>query len=199
MKKMILFFTIIFFGGIVSAQTDFKSAAANARTAYAAGKLEDAHFSLQQALEELDIIIGKEVLKLLPTQLDDLNANSKDDNVTANVGFIGATIHRGYSNATKKAEIEIISNSPLLGTLNAFLNMPLIGGMMRDENNKTVKVQGYKARLERTDNGNGKYNYKLDIPFSSALLTFSVDNSTETEIMNMASKIPFQDITKLIQ
>ena len=199
MKKMILFFAIIFFGGIVSAQTDFKSAAANARTSYAAGKLEDAHFSLQQALEELDIIIGKEVLKLLPTQLDDLNANSKDDNVTANVGFIGATIHRGYGNDTKKAEIEIISNSPLLGTLNAFLNMPLIGGMMRDENNKTVKVQGYKARLERTDNGNGKYNYKLDVPFSSALLTFSVDNSTETEIMNMANKIPFQDITKLIQ
>jgi hypothetical protein len=128
-----------------------------------------------------------------------LNANSKNDNVTANVGFIGATIHRDYGTPEKKGEIEIISNSPLLGTLNAFLNAPIIGGMMRDENNKLVKVQGYKAQLERTDAGNGKYNYKLNVPFSSSLLTLSVDNSTESEILGMANKIPFGDIAKLIQ
>jgi len=199
MKKEILFFITIFFVSIVSAQTDFKSDVASARSAYSAGKLEDAHFSLQQALGELDIIIGKEVLKILPTQLEGLNSNSKDDNVTATAGFIGAMIHRSYGDTTKKAEIEIISNSPLLGTLNAFLNMPLIGGMMHDENTKILKVQGYKSRLERTDAGNGQYNYKLDIPFTAALLTFSVDKSTEAEITNMANKIPLQDIAKLIQ
>jgi hypothetical protein len=199
MKKIILVFTTIFFAAVVSAQTDFKSQVANARTAYAGGKLEDAHFSLQQALGELDIIIGKEVLKILPTQLDALNVNTSSDHVTANVGYIGATIHRDYGATDKKAEIEIISNSPMIASLNAILNAPLIGGLMRDENNKTVKVQGYKARLERTDNGSGKYNYKLDIPFTSALLSLNVDNSTETEIMNMANKIPLQDIAKLIQ
>jgi len=199
MKKEILFFITIFFVSIVSAQTDFKSDVASARSAYSAGKLEDAHFSLQQALGELDIIIGKEVLKILPTQFEGLNSNSKDDNVTATAGFIGAMIHRSYGDTTKKAEIEIISNSPLLGTLNAFLNMPLIGGMMHDENTKILKVQGYKSRLERTDAGNGQYNYKLDIPFTAALLTFSVDKSTEAEITNMANKIPLQDIAKLIQ
>jgi len=199
MKKIVLLFTTIFFAFCVSAQTDFKSDVASARSAYAAGKLEDAHFSLQQALGELDIIIGKEVLKILPTQLEGLNSNSKDDNVTATAGFIGALIHRNYGDTTKKAEIEIISNSPLLGTLNAFLNMPLIGGMMHDENTKILKVQGYKSRLERTDAGNGNYNYKLDIPFTDALLTFSVDKSNEAEITNMANKIPLQDIAKLIQ
>jgi hypothetical protein len=199
MKHTTLFFAFIFFTTIVFAQTDFKGEVATAKTSYTSGKLEDAHFALQQALGDLDIIIGKEVLKLLPTQLDSLNANTNSDNVTANVGFIGATIHRDYGTPEKKAEIEIISNSPLLGTLNAFLNTPLIGGMMRDENNKTVKVQGYKARLERTDAGNGKFNYKLDVPFSSSLLTLSVDNSTESEILGMANKIPFQDVAKLIQ
>jgi len=199
MKHTTLFFAFIFFTTIVFAQTDFKGEVATAKTSYTSGKLEDAHFALQQALGDLDIIIGKEVLKLLPTQLDSLNANTNSDNVTANVGFIGATIHRDYGSPEKKAEIEIISNSPLLGTLNAFLNTPLIGGMMRDENNKTVKVQGYKARLERTDAGNGKFNYKLDVPFSSSLLTLSVDNSTESEILGMANKIPFQDVAKLIQ
>ena len=199
MKHTTLFFAFIFFTTIVFAQTDFKGEVATAKTSYASGKLEDAHFALQQALGDLDIIIGKEVLKLLPTQLGSLNANTNSDNVTANVGFIGATIHRDYGSPEKKAEIEIISNSPLLGTLNAFLNTPLIGGMMRDENNKTVKVQGYKARLERTDAGNGKFNYKLDVPFSSSLLTLNVDNSAESEILGMANKIPFQDVAKLIQ
>jgi len=199
MKHTTLFFAFIFFRTIVFAQTDFKGEVATAKTSYTSGKLEDAHFALQQALGDLDIIIGKEVLKLLPTQLDSLNANTNSDNVTANVGFIGATIHRDYGSPEKKAEIEIISNSPLLGTLNAFLNTPLIGGMMRDENNKTVKVQGYKARLERTDAGNGKFNYKLDVPFSSSLLTLNVDNSAESEILGMANKIPFQDVAKLIQ
>jgi len=199
MKHTTLFFAFIFFTTIVFAQTDFKGEVATAKTSYTSGKLEDAHFALQQALGDLDIIIGKEVLKLLPTQLGSLNANTNSDNVTANVGFIGATIHRDYGSPEKKAEIEIISNSPLLGTLNAFLNTPLIGGMMRDENNKTVKVQGYKARLERTDAGNGKFNYKLDVPFSSSLLTLSVDSSAESEILGMADKIPFQDVAKLIQ
>ena len=60
-------------------------------------------------------------------------------------------------------------------------------------------MQGYKSRLERTDAGNGQYNYKLDIPFTAALLTFSVDKSNEAEITNMANKIPFEDIAKLIQ
>ena len=40
---------------------NFTTAIATAKTAYASGKLEDAHFALQQAMQEIDIIIGKEV------------------------------------------------------------------------------------------------------------------------------------------
>ncbi len=198
MKKISLFITTLFFTGIVAGQ-DFKNEVAAARTSYSAGKLQDAHFSLQQALQELDMIIGKEVLKLLPQNMDALKAIASGDQVTSNIGFVGATIHRTYGATDKKADLQIISNSPLIASLNAILNMPLLGGLMRDENSKTIKVQGYKARMERTDNGNGKFNYKLDIPFSSALLTFSVDNSSESEITGMASKIPLKEIAQLIQ
>ena len=58
------------------------------------GKLEDAHFALQQAMQEIDIIIGKEVMALLPATMDKFSANTKDDNVMSNVGFMGSTIHR---------------------------------------------------------------------------------------------------------
>jgi hypothetical protein len=78
------------------AQGDFKTQIATAKKSYSAGKLEDTHFALQQALQELDMIIGKEVLKIMPQKIDSLSANPKDDHVAANVGFVGATIHRSY-------------------------------------------------------------------------------------------------------
>ncbi|MEO8413285.1 MAG: hypothetical protein ABI472_06480 [Ginsengibacter sp.] len=198
MRKIFLFSIIIFLGNTVLAQ-EFNNQVTAARTAYTSGKLEETHFALQQALQEVDMIVGKEVLKLLPGSMDTLTVNAKDDNVTSNIGFVGATIHRTYGTSYKKADLSIISNSPLISSLNGLLNMPVLGGLMRDENSKTVKIQGYKARQERSDAGNGKFNYKLSIPFSSALLTFSVDNSTESEITAMASKIPMKEIAQLIQ
>lgn len=79
---------------------NFAKNISTAKSSYAAGKLEDAHFALQQAMQEVDMIIGKEVLlKQLPAKMDTYTVNSKDDNVTSNVGYIGTTIHRSYGPA----------------------------------------------------------------------------------------------------
>ncbi len=199
MKKLIIFSFFLFAAAASSIAQDFKADIATARSSYAGGKLEDAHFALLQALQEIDLIVGKEVLKLLPPKMDTLNMNAQDDHVMANAGFIGTTIHRSYG-AVNKAQIEIINNSPIIGTLNAFLNTPILGGMMRDENNKMVKVQGYKGRLEKQgEDQSGKSNYNLQIPFNNALLTFTVNGTSENEIMTMVNTIPLQNIAKLIQ
>ena len=47
-------------------------------------------------MQEIDIIIGKEVIGLLPATMDNFAANTKDDNVMSNVGFMGSTIHRSW-------------------------------------------------------------------------------------------------------
>lgn len=198
MKKLTIFSIALCLGSFVFGQ-DFKADIASAKSAYNAGKLGDAHFAAEQAMQEIDMIIGKEVLKLLPQKIDSLNMNEKDDHVSANVGFVGATIHRSYG-MNNNASVEIISNSPLISTLTAFLNTPILGGMMRDENTKVVKIQGYKARLEKQgENENGKPNYNLQIPFNSALLTITVNGTTESDILKLANSIPLQDIAKLIQ
>ena len=198
MKKILIFSISVAFTGLLHAQ-DFKTEISTAKTSYASGKLEDTHFALQQALQELDIVIGKEVLKLLPAKLDTMSTVAKKDNVTSNVGYIGATIHRSYGlGSLNNATIEIISNSPLIGSINAILNMPM-AGMMRDENNKTVKVQGYKARLKKSDNSTGGANFKLEMPFSSSLLTFEATNTTEAAFLALANTLPIAQITKLIQ
>lgn len=198
MKKFILTLYISCFTLAGIQAQDFQTAISTAKTAYGSGKLEEAHFALQQALSELDMLIGKEILKLLPAKMDTAAANTKEDHVTSNLGFAGATVSRSYG--SNKATVEIISNSPLIGTLNTLMNMPMMGGIMKDENNKTVKIQGYKARLERqTGDTENQYNYTLQMPYSSALLTLTVKNCTEKDILKLADTLPLEQIAKLIQ
>ncbi len=177
---------------------DFTTDITTAKTAYASGNLEDAHFALQQAMQEIDIIIGKEVLALLPAKMDTLSANIKDDNVMSNVGFMGSTIHRSYG-PENNADLSIIGNSPLITTLNAFLNTPVLGGMMSNGNNKIIKVQGYKGQLTKDDNGDGSSNYTMQIPLSNSLITFVGKNTTDTQITAWANTLPLQQIAKLVQ
>jgi hypothetical protein len=108
MKKIIIILSI--FITLSARAQEFKKSVTTAKSSYASGKLEDAHFALQQSLQELDIVIGKEVLKLLPPRMDTLKVNTKDDNVTGNISFVGATIRRTYGMGNKKAEVEIVNN-----------------------------------------------------------------------------------------
>ncbi len=199
MKYLIILLTLCTYSFTATAQ-DFTKAMATAKSAYGAGKLEDAHFALEQAMQEVDLIIGQEVLKLLPPKMDTMTVNAKDDNVASNIGFVGASIHRNYGKGLRKADLNIISNSPMIAMMNSFLNSPLLGGMMSDGKTKKVKVQGYKARLEKQDgSAEGKNDYELMIPLGSALITFKVDDCTDAQILEMANTIPLEQIAKLIQ
>jgi len=198
---MKIFFTLIIATGLATTciAQDFAKAIATAKTAYGAGKLEDAHFALQQAMQEVDLTIGKEVLLLLPSKIDVLESVSKDDNVSSNIGFVGATIHRAYGKTGRKADISIISNSPLVSMINTTLNTPMLGGMLSGGNIKTVKIQGYKAQLEKQPGSTSdKNSYQLQIPLGSALITFKVDDCTDSDILQFADTIPLLKIAKLI-
>jgi len=199
MKKLSILSFALFTVALIHAQ-DFTKNVATAKTSYTAGNLQDAHFALQQMMQDLDITVGKEVLKLLPAKMDTLPGVAKEDNVSGNTGFIGATIHRTYGTGVKKAELEIINNSPLVTSLNLMLTSPLMNSMASDGKTKTIKVQGYKARLTREDNTEtNTVGYLLEIPFSSALVTFRINNSTEEEITKWSNTIPLAQIAKMIQ
>lgn len=68
------------------------------------------------------------------------------------------------------------------------------------ENNKNVKIQGYKARLERqTGSDDEKYNYTIQFPFNNALMTFTAYDSKEDDVMKMINTLPLQQIAKLVE
>ncbi|HEX8041868.1 MAG TPA: hypothetical protein VF490_22130 [Chryseosolibacter sp.] len=178
---------------------DFNKNIATARTSYAAGNLEDARFAMQQMLNDLDMAIGREVLKMLPSKMGTFNSNAKNDNVTANTGLAGVIIHRDYGTEEKKINLDLMSNSPLIASINAILSIPFIGNS-GDGTQKVVKVQGYKGMLQKSvDEQTNKTDYTLQIPIGSTLLTFVAPDTGEDEVVRMASTIPLSEITKMVQ
>lgn len=178
---------------------NFNKHLATAKSSYSAGKLEDSRFAMEQMMQELDITIGKEVLKLLPAKLDNLNMNAAADNVTGTNGFLGVNIHRDYGTAEKKAEIDMITNSPLVASINTILSIPFVGNSA-DGNQKRVKIDGYKGLLQKNvDSETQKPSYELQMPFNSTLLTFRMGNADEAEVLKMAALIPIAEIAKMLQ
>lgn len=178
---------------------DFSKNLSTAKSSYSSGNLEDARFAMQQMLNDIDIIVGREMIKILPAKMDALAANTKNDNVTANTGLAGVMVHRDYGADPKTANLEIMSNSPLIASINAILSIPFIGNS-GDGTQKVIKVHGYKAILQKTTNSEtGKTDYTLQMPLNSTLITLTGVDTNEAEIVRWANSLPIDQIAKLVQ
>jgi hypothetical protein len=178
---------------------DFSKNIASARSSYSAGKLEDARFAMQQMLNDLDMEIGKEILKMLPSKMGASNVNAGNDNVTANTGITGVTVHRDYGAQMKMVTLDMMSNSPLVASINAILSIPFMGNS-GDGTQKVIKVNGYKGTLQKNvDETTKKTDYTLQIPIGSTLVTLTAPDTTEEQITSMANTLPLADIAKMAQ
>lgn len=194
MKQTALLCIVFFSYAAVQAQ-DFNKALAEARTAYSTGKLDDARFSMQQMLQELDLITGREIMKLLPAKMQDQTGNAASDDVSGSSGFIGVVIHRDYGADNKKIDVEVISNSPMVTSINAVLSMPLISSM---GDNKVIKIGGYKALVQKSSNGNG-FDYEVQLPLRATLITLRAPGYTQDQVMQMANTLPVAQIARIVQ
>jgi hypothetical protein len=198
MKKLVylfIFITVSFTGF----SQDFDKNIATARNSYASGNLEEARFAMQQMLNDLDMAIGREVLKLLPTKMGAASSNTANDNVTANTGLAGVVIHRDYGTGEKIYNLDLMGNSPLVASINAILSIPFMGNS-GDGTQKVIKIDGYKGMLQKSvDEETKKTDYTLQVPIGSTLLTFTAPNTTEDEVIKMANTIPLSQITKMVQ
>lgn len=198
MKKISVLFILLSVSGLGLSQ-DFSKNISTARNSYASGNLEEARFAMQQMLNDLDMAIGREVLKMLPAKMGSLASNSANDNVTANTGLAGVVIHRDYGTGEKMFNLDLMGNSPLVASINAILSIPFMGNA-GDGTQKIIKIDGYKGMLQKTvDEETKKTDYTLQVPIGSTLLTFTAPNTTEEEVIRMANTIPLSQITKMVQ
>lgn len=175
---------------------EFNKQLASARTAYSAGKLDDTRFAMQQMLQELDILTGKEILKILPQKMNEHTANMAKDEVSGASNFLGITVHRDYGTEGKGAELEIITNSPMIGSLNTILSLPFVAG---SADYKVVKIEGFKALIQKSTGENDRTEYELQLPLNNSLITLKAPGATQDQIIKMASTIPVGQIAKMVQ
>jgi hypothetical protein len=198
MKRLVYVYIALCCCAFAAAGQEFDKNLTAARDSYDAGDLENSRFAMEQMLRDLDMAIGNEILKLLPTNLASMDANVKDDNLSGGAGFGGLFVHRDYGAEPRKASIDIINNSPMINSLQMMLSMPMMGA--GDPNQKHVKIQGYKSMLNKTVNSEtGKTSYELQIPMNNTLVTLQVDDTNEGEIMQAANSLPLSKIATMAQ
>ena len=178
---------------------DISASLSDAKSSYSSGSLDDARFALEQALQQIDQAIGKEILKILPTNLSGMEFLEQEDNVVGtNLGFAGLFVDRNYGQGEKSASIDIIGDSPLMAGLNAMLALPAIM-TQGDGDQKRIKVDGYKSLLQKETSSEGAVSYTVQIPANSTLISLNVNGYTENEVISMANNIPVAQIVKLAQ
>ena len=201
LKNILLIATVLIFSVIkVHAQDEFVKRLSEARAAFAANKLGDARFAMQQMMQEIDINIGKSILKSLPLKVESWSVNTANDHVSGASGFFGVVVHRDYGtidSAGAPFYVEVINNSPVLVGLNALLSLPV---MVNGDGRKVVKVAGYKALIETSSNDFGPTGgHTLQIPVGSTLITLNLNKGTQDQLQKIAETLPVAEIAKLSQ
>lgn len=169
-----------------------------ARAAYEAGNLEAARFALQQALNDIDLAIGQEILAVLPDRLGDMGAAAAEDQVSsAGMGYAGLFLSRTYTNnGDASVNLQLVADSPLLAGINTILALPMIAA---DSNQKRIRVGGYRALLQKNEGQDGRVSYDVQIPFGSSLMTLEFKGvEDEGAVTSMAGTIPVDQVSRLI-
>ena len=128
-----------------------------------------------------------------------MQAREQEDNVVGtNLGFAGLFVDRYYGAEAQTANVQIIGDSPLMAGLNAMLALPAVM-TAGDQNQKRVKIDGYKSMLQKEETQDGSEAYNLQIPANSTLITLNCKGCSENQVISMANTIPISQIVKLAQ
>lgn len=160
---------------------------------------KQAQLSLQDAINELNRLIGEQIAESLPDEINGLKSEGEDNSGTAAMGMFGGglQISKSYKNPTKEeneAELSIIANSPLLSSMSMYLSNPSIMG----PDYKSVRIGTQRAILKsETDTYDDKTIRvsELQIPLSQTLITITLRGfASEADELAFANKL---DLEKL--
>jgi len=209
MKKLIsLTFAMLGMCSYILAQGQAETFINEALSNLKAKQYKQAQMSLQDAINEINNFIAKEVLNQLPTDLNDLKADVSQDNSGSGAMAMlggGMTISRKYASADgkKSAEINIISNSPMISSLSMIMNNPMMMG--NNPNQKSVRVGNRRAILNKStsdtydDNNNKKtiQNFELQVIIGQTLVTVKGENFENEQAFSATyGKIDIEKIAK---
>ena len=199
MKKIAFFLLLCGACLQATAQTQIDTYIKEAQGFLAKKDYKQAQLSLQDALNEINNLLANSVADLFPAEINGLKAEGDAETNSAGMGMLGGgmQISKKYRNeATKQdAEIQIIANSPMLGSLNMFLTNPSMMG----KEYKSVRVGTNRAILksEMEDGNNGKKmrSTEIQLPLGQTLITIRTNGfATEQDELAFANKLDLEKI-----
>ncbi len=195
MKKIIIIALIALqLAGIQGFTQNVTEKINEAKASYSAGDLENTRFALEQALQEINQIIAKEILDMLPVELGGMKSLAAEDSFAGGAsGYAGVSVHRSYKSDKSSISLDILGDSPMISSLNAILSLPSI--MASDPNQKKIKIAGYKALQTKSVDDQGVVSFSIQMPFDQSLLNIeSKGISDEAQLSKILNTIPVADI-----
>lgn len=200
MNKLTLIAVFLLSAGSGWAQTQVDAFIKEAQGFLAQKNYKQAQMSLQDAVNELNTILARQLAEALPKEVGGLKSVDGEETVnTAALGMMGGgmQITKTYRNETKKendAEIMIMANAPMLSSLNMFLTNP---GML-GQGQKSIRI-GTRRAILKTETDNGILSNEIQVPLSQTLITFKLKGfATEQEAIAFATKFDLEKIKVLL-
>lgn len=178
---------------------DVKTMMGDAETAQRAGKLSEARFAVQQALQGVEIQLGREVLQSLPSSVQGMDASKEDDKVMSmGWGWSNLTIQRSYRNTADKYMTLTIGNAGIYSGLAALYlaNNNMMQTTDNQPNMKQVRVKGNKGVITYEDRKG--YGLVIQLGQSTGMVWECVNFDTEQQVMDAANAIDIDRIKKIL-
>jgi len=209
MNKLLLICLFLFKGFTGISQDQVEALIKEAQGFLAQKNYKQAQMSLQDAVNELNTILAKQLADALPKEIAGLKSVDGEESVNAGaMGMMGGgmQITKTYRNETKKqneAEIMIVANAPMLSSLNMFLNNPAMLG----QGQKSVRI-GTRRAIMKTEMEDG-YDDKgvamkimvneVQLPLSQTLITFRLRAFlNEQDALAFINKFDMEKIKNLL-
>jgi hypothetical protein len=205
MKNVLLFVLALGMRSMLFGQENVDAYIKEAQDYLAKQDYKAAQLSLQDAINEINLLVAEQIARLLPDEINGLKADGDESTSTGAMGMLGGgvSIEKSYSNPAKReqvAEIVIVANSPMLSSLSMFLNNPAMMG--DDYKSARVGTQRaiLKSEMEDFYVADGEPSIQIrvteiQIPLSQTLITFTLEGfASEADELAFAGKI---DMAKL--
>jgi hypothetical protein len=186
-------------GGLTNTEPpDVKAQMTEAETAHGAKNYSDARYSLQQALMGVEIQLGRQILKSLPTTVVSVPADTLQDKVMSTQwGWNNLSIQRVYIKDDKQLTITIGNNSLYSGMINMyFSNAGMMEANAEKQNFKQVKVKGNKAVIQYEDSKG--YTLIMQMGQTSMIVWECINFANEQEVMTAANSFDIDGIKKML-
>jgi len=200
MKRIVFFLFIASIGLRATGQSQAEAFIKEAQDFLAKKEYKQAQLSLQDAINDINMLVAQQVAGLLPAEINGLKAEGDGEVSAAGMGMMGGgmQITKRYRNETKPendAEVQIIANSPMLATMNMYLTNPAMLGA----GYKSVRVGSIRA-ISKTDLQDGDNDTKIrsteiQIPMGQTMITIQANGfATEQDELSFANKLELEKI-----